>query len=131
MRSGFAVIQAILDPASPPPVSTIIALVRGILCALVKMRLGSIIGALTGFLASASAASFTNPLKATNGSDPHIAYSGGYYYLMTTTWTNLQITRAKTLGGLKTGETRVVWTDGTASRCCNVWAPELHWIDNR
>jgi GH43 family beta-xylosidase len=59
-----------------------------------------------------------------------MTYSDGYYYLMTTTWTNLQITRAKTLEGLKTGETRVVWTDGNPSRCCNVWAPELHKIDN-
>jgi GH43 family beta-xylosidase len=59
-----------------------------------------------------------------------MTYSDGYYYLMTTTWTNLQITRAKTLEGLKTGETRVVWTDANPSRCCNVWAPELHKIDN-
>ena len=59
-----------------------------------------------------------------------MTYSDGYYYLMTTTWTNLQITRAKTLEGLKTGETRIVWSDETASRCCNVWAPELHKIDN-
>jgi GH43 family beta-xylosidase len=76
-----------------------------------------------------SAASFTNPLKNPDGSDPHIAYSGGYYYMMTTTWTNLQITRAKTLGGLKTGETKVVWMDTNANRCCNMWAPELHYLD--
>lgn len=70
----------------------------------------------------ASAANYTNPLKTTDGSDPHIAWSGGYYYLMTTTWSNLQITRATTLNGLKSGEKRTVWTDATASRCCNVWA---------
>ena len=77
------------------------------------------------------AATFTNPLREENGSDPFIVYSGdGYYYLMTTEWTNIQITRATTLEGLKTGETKVVWEDTTASRCCNVWAPEVHWIDN-
>lgn len=59
-----------------------------------------------------------------------MTYSDGYYYLMTTTWTNLQITRATTLEGLKNGETRVVWTDANPTRCCNVWAPELHKIDN-
>lgn len=69
-----------------------------------------------------SATTFTNPLKQTDGSDPHIAYSGGYYYLMTTTWSDLRITRAKTLGGLKTGETKTVWTDSNANRCCNMWA---------
>jgi GH43 family beta-xylosidase len=95
------------------------------------MRIASIFKVFTGLIAAASAASFSNPLKPTNGSDPHIAYSGGYYYLMTTTWTNLQITRAKTLEGLKTGQTKVVWTDKDSSRCCNLWAPELHWVDNR
>jgi hypothetical protein len=69
-----------------------------------------------------SAASFTNPLKPRDGSDPHIVWTGGYYYMMTTTWTNLQITRAKTLGGLKNGETKTVWTDSNANRCCNMWA---------
>ncbi|KAK0625148.1 glycosyl hydrolase [Bombardia bombarda] len=86
-----------------------------------------VITALTGFV---SAASFSNPLKAKDGSDPHIVVSGGYYYLMTTTWSNLQITRATTLGGLRTGQTKVVWTDSNSARCCNVWAPELHWINN-
>lgn len=76
-------------------------------------------------------ASFTNPLKTKDGSDPFIVHSGdGYYYLLTTTWSNIQVTRSKTLGGLKTGQTKVVWSDPTASRCCNVWAPEVHWIDN-
>ncbi|GLB41911.1 putative glycosyl hydrolases family 43 [Lyophyllum shimeji] len=54
-------------------------------------------------------------------------YSNGYYYLTTTTWTNIQITRATTIAGLKTATPKVVWTDSTASRCCNVWAPEIHW----
>ena len=71
-------------------------------------------------VSTALAASFTNPLRAKDGSDPFIVYSGdGYYYLLTTEWTNIQVTRSKTLGGLKTGETRVVWQDTTASRCCN------------
>jgi GH43 family beta-xylosidase len=68
------------------------------------------------------AASFSNPLKKTDGSDPHIVYTGGYYYLMTTTWTNLKVTRAKTIEGLKTGETRTVWTDTNTSRNANMWA---------
>ncbi|KAK4666243.1 hypothetical protein QC763_405590 [Podospora pseudopauciseta] len=76
-----------------------------------------------------SAATFTNPLRARDGSDPHIVHHDGFYYLMTTTWTDLRLTRAKTLEGLKTGETKVVWTDTNAARCCNVWAPELHRVD--
>ncbi|KAL2192335.1 arabinofuranosidase [Corynascus similis CBS 632.67] len=95
------------------------------------MRVASLVGAFTGLLSLTAAASFSNPLKAINGSDPHMTYSDGYYYLMTTTWTDLQITRAKTLKGLKNGETRVVWSDSDPSRCCNVWAPELHKIDDK
>ncbi|QRW00923.1 glycoside hydrolase family 43 protein [Ceratobasidium sp. AG-Ba] len=69
---------------------------------------------------------FTNPVKNPNGSDPFMVYSNGYYYLMSTTWSNLQISRATTMAGLKTATPKVVWTDSTASRCCNMWAPEIH-----
>ncbi|KAG8826361.1 hypothetical protein FRC17_008287 [Serendipita sp. 399] len=71
---------------------------------------------------------FKNPLKATNGSDPYMVYSNGYYYLMTTTWTNLQLSRGKTLAELKASTPKVIWSDSTASRCCNLWAPEIHSI---
>ncbi|KAF8598769.1 Arabinanase/levansucrase/invertase [Ceratobasidium sp. AG-I] len=71
---------------------------------------------------------YTNPLKGSNGSDPFMVYSNGYYYLTTTTWSNVQITRATSMAGLKTAQPKVVWTDTTASRCCNMWAPEIHWI---
>lgn len=74
-------------------------------------------------------ATYTNPLKNPNGSDPFIVTTGGYYYLMTTTWTNIEVTRATTLNGLKTGEKKVVYSTSTASRCCNVWAPEVHYIN--
>ncbi|KAF8892279.1 glycoside hydrolase family 43 protein [Infundibulicybe gibba] len=69
-------------------------------------------------------ATFTNPVKARDGSDPFMVFHEGYYYLTTTTWTNIQITRATTVGGLKTATPKVIWTDSTASRCCNV-SPEL------
>ncbi|KAJ4302971.1 hypothetical protein N0V90_001862 [Kalmusia sp. IMI 367209] len=69
-----------------------------------------------------SAATYTNPIKAKDGSDPHIVYSGGYYYLMTTTWTNLQITRATTINGLKTGTTKTVYSQSSGSRSGNIWA---------
>ncbi|KAK2810403.1 hypothetical protein FQN50_002892 [Emmonsiellopsis sp. PD_5] len=76
-----------------------------------------------------SAGEYSNPLKDPNGSDPHIVYADGYYYLTTTTWTDIQLTRATTIEGLKTGESKVVWQDSDPSRCCSVWAPELHEWD--
>ncbi|CEL61658.1 glycoside hydrolase family protein [Rhizoctonia solani AG-1 IB] len=32
------------------------------------------------------------------------------------------------MASLKTATPKVVWTDSTAARCCNLWAPEIHWI---
>ncbi|KAH7335021.1 Arabinanase/levansucrase/invertase [Rhizoctonia solani] len=80
---------------------------------------------------SLTAYAFTNPLKARDGSDPYMVYSNGYYYLTTTTWSNIQITRATSMAGLKTATPKVVWSDKTASRCCNLWAPEIHWISGQ
>lgn len=78
---------------------------------------------------SARAATFTNPLIS-NGADPWLEYYNGNYYLTTTTW-NSQIVMRKspTIDGLKTAAATYVWSDTTASRCCNFWAPELHRIN--
>ncbi|KAF8251656.1 glycoside hydrolase [Wilcoxina mikolae CBS 423.85] len=76
----------------------------------------------------ASGATYQNPLKSPNGSDPFMVYNNGFYYLLTTTWTNIQITRSTTLGGLKTATPKVVWTDSTPSRSGNFWAPEVHFL---
>ncbi|KAH8896567.1 glycosyl hydrolase family 43 protein [Thozetella sp. PMI_491] len=71
---------------------------------------------------------FTNPIRSPGGSDPFMVYSGGYYYLMTTTWTDVEIARATTVEGLKTATKKSVYSTSTASRCCNVWAPEVHYL---
>ncbi|KAG9083312.1 hypothetical protein FS749_006138 [Ceratobasidium sp. UAMH 11750] len=72
---------------------------------------------------------FTNPIKPRNGADPFMVYSDGYYYLMTTSGKDLQITRATSLEKIKTAKPKVVWNDDNPNRCCNVWAPELHKMD--
>jgi GH43 family beta-xylosidase len=66
---------------------------------------------------------FTNPLRQKDGSDPFMVHTAGYYYMMTTTWKDVQLTRSKTIEGLKNGEKRVVYQDSSPNRCCNVWAP--------
>ncbi|KAJ1299766.1 hypothetical protein OPQ81_000675 [Rhizoctonia solani] len=78
-----------------------------------------------------AAYAFTNPLKQKDGSDPFMVYSNGYYYLTTTTWSNIQITRATSMAGLKTSTPKIIWSDLTPSRCCNMWAPEIHWITSQ
>jgi GH43 family beta-xylosidase len=90
------------------------------------------ITALVGLLALAPAASaFTNPIRNPGGSDPFMVYTGGYYYLMTTTWTDVEMTRATTIEGLKTAPKKVVYSTSTASRCCSVWAPEVHYLGGK
>lgn len=70
-------------------------------------------------------ASFSNPLKDPNGSDPFMVYVDGYYYLTTTTWEDVQLTRATTLEGLKDGETKLVFKDPDPDHSFNVWAPGM------
>lgn len=76
-----------------------------------------------------TADTFSNPIKPKDGGDPFITYSDGYYHLLTTSGVNLRMIRSETLEGLKTGEAKIVWTDSTPSRCCNIWASEAHQID--
>ncbi|KZP14377.1 glycoside hydrolase family 43 protein [Athelia psychrophila] len=84
-------------------------------------------------LLSLSCRAFENPIKTVDGSDPFMVYQDGYYYLTTTTWSNIQISRGAAsdlnLQDLKTATPKVIYSDTTASRCCNVckWAPEIHW----
>ncbi|KAF4458596.1 Alpha-N-arabinofuranosidase 2 [Fusarium albosuccineum] len=89
----------------------------------------NIFTAALGLFSSASA--FTNPIRNPGGGDPQVTYFDGYYYLISTEWTNLQLSRAKTIEGLKTATPKVIYTDSNASRCCNVWAPEIHYFDGK
>lgn len=93
------------------------------------VRIISLIKTIVSFGALASA--FTNPIRNPEGSDPSVVYSGGYYYLLVTTWTDVQITRATSIEGLKDGEKKVVYSTKDASRCCNNWAPELHYLGDK
>lgn len=70
---------------------------------------------------------FTNPLKNPNGPDPFIIHDSGFHY-HTTTWKNLQITRATTTAGLKTAIPITVYSSTASSRCCNMWTPVIHEI---
>lgn len=71
-----------------------------------------------------------NPVRS-NGADPWIQYSDGFYYMSTTTWdSTVTMRRATTLAGLAAAPDTVVWDDAAAtSRCCSHWAPEFHEID--
>ncbi|KAB8227294.1 hypothetical protein ETB97_003199 [Aspergillus alliaceus] len=77
------------------------------------------------------ASAWTNPIRNPGGSDPFMVYTGGYYYLLTTTWNDVQVSRAASVEGLKTATKKVVYTTTEESHCCNVWAPEVHYLGNK
>lgn len=98
-------------------------------CRFDNMKLVNILAyflcALPSFFQGTLAANYTNPLRGFNGGDPQVVFYQGWYYMMSTNFNDLRMTRARTLDGLKTGEEKLVYADTNASRCCNVWAPEM------
>lgn len=75
------------------------------------------------FSVPASSREFSNPLKPSEGADPSIVYVDGHYHLTYTTTRNIELIRATTLEGLKTGERKVVFKDTDPLRSFDVWAP--------
>lgn len=67
--------------------------------------------------------------------DPQVfLHTDGYYYMTASVpeYDRVEIRRAKTLGGLTTGEKKVIWrkhSSGPMSQ--HIWAPELHFIDGK
>ncbi|KIY66329.1 glycoside hydrolase family 43 protein [Cylindrobasidium torrendii FP15055 ss-10] len=65
------------------------------------------------------------------GADPCLRYLNGTYYLSATQNTDISIWAADTLEGLKTATRQVVFTDTTAGRDFDLWAPEFWYLDGR
>ncbi|KAM5349656.1 hypothetical protein ACJ41O_006161 [Fusarium nematophilum] len=84
---------------------------------------------LFGTLCAAGVQAFQNPIRKP-GPDPSMVFADGYYHLTYTTYDHIEITRAKTLAGLIDGETKTIWTDTNRTRNVNMWAPEIHRIDD-
>ncbi|MFI6376109.1 family 43 glycosylhydrolase [Streptomyces sp. NPDC050546] len=82
--------------------------------------------------AAADGRPYTNPLKSAKGADPWLTYHDGDYYLITTTFTGiLAMRKSPTLAGLATAPSVQVWSDTTATRDTNIWAPEIHFLNGR
>lgn len=81
---------------------------------------------------SATAHAFTNPIREVNGSDPHMVYHAGQFYLTATSWTDVQLTGAASIEALKTATPVTIFSDRSdPARARNWWAPELHLVDGR
>lgn len=89
---------------------------------------GFVAFSVTGF---AQDETFTNPLLP-SGADPWSIYKDGYYYYTHTMGNRLVLWKTKSLAQLNTAPQKTVYTPpkGTAySR--QLWAPELHFINNK
>ncbi|RSL84297.1 hypothetical protein CEP51_004007 [Fusarium floridanum] len=78
---------------------------------------------------TAGVQAFQNPIRRP-GPDPSVVYADGYYHLTYTTYSRIEITKAAKLGDLINGETKTIWTDTNRTRSANMWAPEIHKIDD-
>lgn len=61
-----------------------------------------------------------------NGQDPSVVYKDGYYYLVQSEG-NIVIRKSKSIAGFKDAPKVEVWHN----ECCNVWAPELQFIQGK
>ncbi|MEV4825159.1 family 43 glycosylhydrolase [Micromonospora sp. NPDC049274] len=83
---------------------------------------------------AAPAVTYTNPL-ANQRADPHIfRHTDGYYYLTATVpqYDRIVLRRATTLQGLATASETTIWSRHTSGEMgAHIWAPEIHFINNR
>jgi GH43 family beta-xylosidase len=91
-------------------------------------------------LAYAPAAGASPPVQLTNSliaqrADPHVVkHTDGFYYYTATVpqYDRIILRRATTLQGLATAAETVVWRrHASGDMAAHIWAPELHFINNR
>ncbi|MEJ3749401.1 family 43 glycosylhydrolase [Actinomycetes bacterium KLBMP 9797] len=77
---------------------------------------------------------FTNPV-ALQRADPHIVkHTDGYYYFTATApeYDRIVLRRATTLQGLASASETVIWRRHTSGEMgAHIWAPEIHYVNNR
>ena len=82
-------------------------------------------------LSQKAAQSFTNPLLP-SGADPWSIYKNGYYYYTHTLGNRLVIWKTKNLAQLKNAENKTVFHPPPGLPYSKqLWAPEIHYINNR
>jgi GH43 family beta-xylosidase len=74
---------------------------------------------------------FFNPIFP-KGADPWMILHRGIYYYAHTTGHNIQLWKSDSMTGIFAGEHKVIWTPpATGSYSKNIWAPELHFINEK
>ena len=74
---------------------------------------------------------FTNPLLP-EGADPWCIYKDGFYYYTHTTAHNITLWKADCMGSLATAEKKIVFKPEATGPCSkNIWAPEIHFLNDK
>ena len=79
--------------------------------------------------AATGATTFHNEIKS-SCPDPWMFYRDGYYYLTCTRGDRITISKATTVVDLGNVPEIELWrgANDATTRCCNIWAPELHYL---
>src|SRR5215207_8746350 len=78
-----------------------------------------------------TATTFTNPLL-NSGPDPWIVKKDSFYYYTHTLGNRISVWRTKKVSALRDVTPQTIWSapsSGANSR--NVWAPEIHYLNNK
>lgn len=82
-------------------------------------------------IAAQTSGTFTNPLVSA-GADPWCVYQDGFYYYTHTTGKNITIWKTKSIAELRTAPKKVVFDPpATGPYSKEIWAPEIHFINNK
>ncbi len=82
-------------------------------------------------IAQSGSKTFTNPLLP-QGADPWTIYINGSYYYMHTTGRSLVLWKTASIADLAAAEKKTVWTPPeTGPYSKSIWAPEIHFIQNK
>lgn len=74
---------------------------------------------------------FTNPLLP-SGADPWVIYHAGYYYYTNSMGDKLILYKTKNMADLRSAQNKTVWTPPPGKAYSKeLWAPELHFINNK
>lgn len=74
---------------------------------------------------------FTNPLLS-SGADPWVVYKDGYFYYTNTLGNKINLWKTKKMQDLREVSPVTVWTPpSTGPNSKAIWAPELHFLDNK
>ena len=74
---------------------------------------------------------FFNPIKSAESPDPFVYQKDGFYYLLVTTGDGVWIHKSNKLENVGKAPRVKVWSTPGGDITGDVWAPELHYLNNR